>query len=145
LPGVDIRTAVGLSRRAEIGDWALRLVQSASPNPPGDTRAVAEAAAAIIRAAVPGAEVHVHAASADVHNVVARLRGSGAGRRIILNGHLDTYPLELMRSLTGLHIVAADFNTVSPPHDMQGMAASLCAHMMMEAMVLLARQFGKLE
>jgi len=93
LPGVDIRTAVGLSRRAEIGDWALRLVQSASPNPPGDTRAVAEAAAAIIRAAVPGAEVHVHAASADVHNVVARLRGSGAGRRIILNGHLDTYPL----------------------------------------------------
>jgi acetylornithine deacetylase/succinyl-diaminopimelate desuccinylase-like protein len=68
-------------------------VQAASPNPPGDTRAVAEAAAAIIRAAVPGAEVHVHAASADVHNVVARLRGNGAGRRIILNGHLDTYPI----------------------------------------------------
>jgi agmatinase len=50
--------------------------------------------------------------------------------------------IELMRTLTGLHIVAADFNTVSPPHDVQGMAASLCAHMMMEAMALLARQFG---
>lgn len=50
--------------------------------------------------------------------------------------------IELMRTLTGLHIVAADFNTVSPPHDVQGMTASLCAHMMMEAMVLLARQFG---
>ncbi len=50
--------------------------------------------------------------------------------------------IELMRTLTGLHIVAADFNMVSPPHDVQGMTASLCAHMMMEAMVLLARQFG---
>jgi agmatinase len=52
--------------------------------------------------------------------------------------------IELMRTLTGLNIVAADFNTVSPPHDVQGMTASLCAHMMMEAMVLLARQFGLL-
>lgn len=52
--------------------------------------------------------------------------------------------IELMRTLTGLNIVAADFNTVSPPHDVQGMAASLCAHMMMEAMVLLARQFNLL-
>jgi len=50
--------------------------------------------------------------------------------------------IELMRTLTGLNIVAVDFNTVSPPHDVQGMTASLCAHMMMEAMVLLARQFG---
>ena len=50
--------------------------------------------------------------------------------------------IELMRTLTGLHMVAMDFNTVSPPHYVQGMAASLCAHMMMEAMVLLARQFG---
>jgi agmatinase len=47
-----------------------------------------------------------------------------------------------MRTLTGLHIVAADFNTVSPPQDVGGMAAHLCAHMIMEAMVLLARQFG---
>jgi agmatinase len=48
----------------------------------------------------------------------------------------------LIRTLTGLHIVAADFNTVSPPQDVGGMAAHLCAHMIMEAMVLLARQFG---
>jgi len=46
--------------------------------------------------------------------------------------------IELMRSLAGLNIVAADFNTVSPAHDVQGMAASLCAHMIMEAMLLLA-------
>jgi agmatinase len=53
--------------------------------------------------------------------------------------------IELMRTLSGLDIVAADFNTVSPPHDVQGMAASLCAHMMMEAMILLARRFGVVE
>jgi hypothetical protein len=35
-----------------------------------------------------------------------------------------------------------DFNTVSPPQDVNNMAAHLCAHMMMEGMLLLARQFG---
>ena len=48
----------------------------------------------------------------------------------------------LIRTLTGLHIVAADFNTVSPPRDVGGIAAHLCAHMIMEVMVVLARQFG---
>ena len=48
--------------------------------------------------------------------------------------------IELIRTLGGLNIVAADFNTVSPPHDVQGMAAHLCAHMIMEAMLLLAAQ-----
>lgn len=46
--------------------------------------------------------------------------------------------IELMRSLAGLNIVAADFNTVSPAHDAAGLAAHLCAHMMMELCVLLA-------
>ena len=50
--------------------------------------------------------------------------------------------IELIRSLSELNIVAMDFNTVSPPQDVNGMAAHLCAHMMMEGMVLLARQFG---
>ncbi|MBK1656737.1 arginase family protein [Paracraurococcus ruber] len=45
--------------------------------------------------------------------------------------------IALMRTLTGLNIVAMDFNTVSPPQDVQGMAAHLCAHMIMEALMLL--------
>lgn len=49
--------------------------------------------------------------------------------------------IELIRSLSGLNIVAMDFNTVSPPQDVNDMAAHLCAHMMMEAMVLLAHRF----
>lgn len=50
--------------------------------------------------------------------------------------------IQLLRTLTGLNIIAVDFNTVSPPQDVGNMAAHLCAHMMMETMVLLARQFG---
>ena len=50
--------------------------------------------------------------------------------------------IELIRTLSGLNIVAMDFNTVSPPQDVNNMAAHLCAHMMMEAMVLLAHRFG---
>jgi len=47
--------------------------------------------------------------------------------------------IDLMRSLTGLNIVAADFNTVSPPQDVQDMAAHLCAHMILELSLLLCR------
>ncbi|WP_431268544.1 M20/M25/M40 family metallo-hydrolase [Dankookia sp. P2] len=70
-----------------------RLVAVPSPNPPGDTCACAEAAAALIRAAVPGAEVRLHATSDTVTNVVARVRGHAPGRRVVFNGHLDTYPV----------------------------------------------------
>jgi acetylornithine deacetylase/succinyl-diaminopimelate desuccinylase-like protein len=69
------------------------LVAVPSPNPPGDTRACAEAAAALIRTEVPGAEVTLHATSDVVTNVVARVRGHAAGRRLVFNGHLDTYPV----------------------------------------------------
>jgi agmatinase len=48
--------------------------------------------------------------------------------------------IDVMRSLEGLNIVAIDFNTVSPPHDVQGMTASLCGHMIMEAMLLIGRK-----
>lgn len=50
--------------------------------------------------------------------------------------------IDLMRSLTGLNIVAIDLNTVSPPQDVNDMAAHLCAHMAYEGMVLLARRKG---
>lgn len=50
--------------------------------------------------------------------------------------------IALMRSLSGLKLVAMDFNTVSPPHDVDGMAAHLCAHMIAEGMLLLASGWG---
>lgn len=72
---------------------AQALVAVASPNPPGDTRACAAAAAALIRDAIPTAEVTLHATSDTVTNVVALVRGHAPGRRLVFNGHLDTYPV----------------------------------------------------
>lgn len=50
--------------------------------------------------------------------------------------------IDLLRCLTGLNIVAVDVNTVSPPQDVNGMAAHLCAHVVYEALVLLTRAKG---
>lgn len=66
------------------------LMRADSSNPPGDCRAAADAAEAILRA-VPGASVTRHDFDAPNANVVAVLHGAGPGRALLLNGHLDTY------------------------------------------------------
>jgi succinyl-diaminopimelate desuccinylase len=81
------------SRLDQVVDIARRLIGVQSPNPPGDTRAVAAMAAGILRGAVPDAAVTLHEASPEVVNVVAHVHGNGPGRRVVLNGHLDTYPV----------------------------------------------------
>ncbi|MEZ5925411.1 MAG: arginase family protein [Hyphomicrobiaceae bacterium] len=48
--------------------------------------------------------------------------------------------LDLLRCLTDLDIIAVDVNTVSPPQDTGGMAASLCVDVIYECLVLLCRQ-----
>jgi agmatinase len=93
---------------------------------------------------------------------IAEFRDSVRGRPIYLCWDMDVFDpsvapgvctptwgglsaregIELIRSLTDLTIVAADFNTVSPPHDVADLAAHLCAHMLMEASVLLCGQLG---
>ncbi|MBC7800065.1 MAG: M20/M25/M40 family metallo-hydrolase, partial [Gemmatimonadaceae bacterium] len=84
----------------QLADWTLALVRAASPNPPGDTRAAADTAAAILRAAIPDAEVTLHAAAETVVNLVARVHGARPGRRVVFNGHLDTYPVGDVRAWT---------------------------------------------
>jgi arginase family enzyme len=49
---------------------------------------------------------------------------------------------DLIRTLTDLNIVAVDVATVSPPQDVNNMAAHLCAHVIYEMLVLLCRQHG---
>ncbi|MCX8997936.1 arginase family protein [Rhizobiaceae bacterium BDR2-2] len=49
----------------------------------------------------------------------------------------------LMRALSGLNIVAADVNTVSPPHDVKGMTAFLAAAMIYEILLLLLDRPGR--
>ncbi len=51
--------------------------------------------------------------------------------------------LTLLQGLAGLNFVAFDVNTVSPPHDTQGMTAHLAAQIMYECIVLIWRQHGQ--
>ena len=87
------RRAVSRDRVGQVIDLALPLIATPSPNPDGDTRAVAALAADLIRTHVPGAEIELHPGSQYIVNVVARIRGMGPGRRVVFNGHLDTYPV----------------------------------------------------
>lgn len=88
----DLRARIGAVRQDGIAGWALRLVGTASPDPPPDTRTVATEAAAILRAETPDAELPLHHAGDEALNVVARVRGPGTGRRVVLNGHPDSHP-----------------------------------------------------
>lgn len=72
---------------------ARTLIAIPSPNPPLDTAAVAQAAAALLRQQVPSVELTLHEPGEGVVNLVARVHGSKPGRRLVMNGHLDTYPV----------------------------------------------------
>ena len=69
-----------------------RLVAMASPNPPSDTHDVAEVAQALLLE-IPGIEVERIEPAPRVVSLVGRIRGARPGRRLIFNGHLDTFPL----------------------------------------------------
>ena len=93
------RATFAAATAAQSGDpaeLALQLVAAASPNPPNDTRDIARTAAALLATLIPTAEISLHCGSDTVMNLVARVRGAGTGkrpgRRIVFNGHLDTYP-----------------------------------------------------
>lgn len=78
--------------RDELVATTRALLRIPSPNPPGDTTALATHVAAILRR-VPDAEVVESTAEPPLVNVAARIVGGGPGRRLILNGHLDTFPV----------------------------------------------------
>jgi len=78
---------------ARLVAWTQRLVETASPNPPGDVRDAADVAAALIREVVPGVVLTVHDTGPGVRNLVAVVRSAGPGRRVVFNGHLDTFPV----------------------------------------------------
>jgi acetylornithine deacetylase/succinyl-diaminopimelate desuccinylase-like protein len=69
-----------------------RLVAVASPNPPSDTHEVAAVAEALLRD-IPGMEVERIEPAPRVVSLIGRLSGARPGRRLIFNGHLDTFPL----------------------------------------------------
>ena len=67
------------------------LVAAASPNPPGDERAVADVLVRALRE-LGIDDIEVVGPSPLRRNVIARVPGRGGGRSLILNGHIDTKP-----------------------------------------------------
>jgi len=91
----DTRAAL-VSRIAEsTGDLVAltrALVAAPSPNPPGDVTAAAGIAAAFLET-ISGAEVERFESAPGIVNLVARIGGGRSGRRLVFNGHLDTFPV----------------------------------------------------
>ncbi|BAO90413.1 M20/M25/M40 family metallo-hydrolase [Caballeronia cordobensis] len=75
----------------EVVDLARALVAEPSPYPPGDTHAVARRIEAML--AGSGVEITRYGTLPHVTNLVVRVRGTRPGRRLVFNGHLDTFPL----------------------------------------------------
>jgi len=77
---------------SEVIALTCKLTAIPSAYPPGNTHAVADAIVAAV-ADIPAIEVEKHITLPHVANVVLRLKGSLPGRRLIFNGHMDTFPL----------------------------------------------------
>ncbi|RZL95253.1 MAG: M20 family peptidase [Variovorax sp.] len=80
------------AERGSLITAAQRLVAAASPNPPGDVSAAANAAAALL-ASIPGAVVSRYETGPGIVNLVACIKSQRPGRRLVFNGHLDTFPI----------------------------------------------------
>jgi succinyl-diaminopimelate desuccinylase len=68
------------------------LVRVASPNPPSNTVAIAKATEALL-ATIPGIDVRRVEPQPGIVSLVARVCAKRPGRRLIFNGHLDTFPI----------------------------------------------------
>lgn len=77
---------------AEVSALAVALVQVPSENPPGDTSALVSFIEKFLRSE-PALESRRVTARAPIVNLIVKLRGRKPGRRLIFNGHLDTFPV----------------------------------------------------
>lgn len=77
--------------RDELISIAKILLQTPSAAPEAPTAQIAEVIRALLQD-VDGAEVTL-LSQGEVTNVLAILNGGGPGRRLVINGHLDTYPV----------------------------------------------------
>lgn len=77
--------------RSELVELTQRLIRLPSETPPSDTRAAAQFVMDLL-ADLENAETSLHPSVAPVTNLVAIARGDRPGKRLVLNGHLDTYP-----------------------------------------------------
>jgi len=85
--------AADLGRERDmIPAMAKALIACRCETPLGDTRAMADAVERLV-GDVPEIEFERHAGAPHIVNLVMRVRGGRPGRRLIFNGHMDTFPL----------------------------------------------------
>ncbi len=70
----------------------LQLLAIPSENPPADTGTIAQKISASLQSA-GDFEIQLVTSKPPITNVVALLRGHASGRRLIFNGHLDTFEI----------------------------------------------------
>jgi succinyl-diaminopimelate desuccinylase len=77
--------------REQLIDFFSRFVQAASPNPPGDTRE----AVAHIRAFLDSRDLpyRIIDPKPEFPNVVGSFEGAAPGKHLVLNGHIDCFPV----------------------------------------------------
>ncbi|MDD9902583.1 MAG: M20/M25/M40 family metallo-hydrolase [Rhodospirillaceae bacterium] len=76
----------------DLVDFCAELVRTDSQNPPGDTGPLADLIERRL-AALPDVEIRRVVAKEPAVNLVAILKGAEPGRRLVFNGHLDTFPI----------------------------------------------------
>ena len=78
--------------RDRLIDFLSRFIQAKSPNPPGDTReATAHITALLDEEGLPYRRITAHP---EMPNVVGSFEGgAGPGRHLVLNGHIDCFPV----------------------------------------------------
>lgn len=75
--------------RQALIDLCSKLAATDSQNPPGDTMRIADVCMDFLKT-IPGVEAQKVVGRAPMANVLARLKGSKPGRRLVFNGHIDT-------------------------------------------------------
>jgi acetylornithine deacetylase/succinyl-diaminopimelate desuccinylase-like protein len=80
------------ARRDELVAMTERLIAAASPNPPGDVSVTATVAHELM-AAIDGITIRRFETAPGIVNLVGVIASGRPGRRLIFNGHLDTFPI----------------------------------------------------
>lgn len=86
----DLFAEIERDRESHIA-FLQAFIREPSPNPPGDTR---RAAAVVTRyLASRTIEASIVAPREDLPNVVTEFEGKRSGRRLVMNGHIDVFPV----------------------------------------------------
>jgi succinyl-diaminopimelate desuccinylase len=78
--------------QSRLVELAQILVRAPSPNPPGDTTEIVDVVEDLL-SKIPGVMVKRVMPAVSLVSVIASLSSGRPGRRLIFNGHLDTFPL----------------------------------------------------